>query len=124
MSTGHVVCIVTSMVCNDIPFVVIRLATMIIFGFLISDMVFLVKNIFVIIFNIIQLSVIFYNRSRGFDSPDGIPENRCFRGDEQIWGKIGEMISANQVAAAATGANNNIDTTSSNANEAFAVEDL
>jgi len=89
LSTGHIVCIVTSMFCNDIPFIVIRLATMIIFeSFLISDMVFLVKNFFVIIFNLIQLGVIFYNRKYALDSPDGIPEQRMFRDERDMWGGL------------------------------------
>jgi len=95
LSTGHIVCILTSMICNDIPFVVIRLATMIIFeSFLISDMVFLIKNFFVIIFNIIQLGVIFYNRKYSMDSPDGVPEHRMLREERDIWGKLGFMIAS------------------------------
>jgi len=61
-SMGHLICILTSMFCNDIPFVIIRLATMIIFStFLISDMIFLMKNFFVLIFSCIQLGFIFTN---------------------------------------------------------------
>ena len=63
-SLGHLICILTSMFCNDIPFVVIRLATMIIFGtFLLSDMIFLMKNFFVIIFSCIQLGFIYHNQT-------------------------------------------------------------
>jgi len=108
---------------------------MIIFGFLISDMVFLVKNIFVLIFNVIQLSVIFYNRNRGFDSPDGgIPEHRAFRGEEHVWGKIGDMINNNQVAdadingittsAPTTTITTKIDPISMKENPAFTIEEL
>ena len=63
-SVGHVVCILTSVFCNDLPFVVIRLATMIVFGFLVSDMIFLLKNVFVIIFSCIQLCVVGKNLRR------------------------------------------------------------
>ena len=62
-SVGAAVCIVVSMFCVDIPFVIVRLATMIEFGLIVSDLIHPLKNIAMICFGLTQLYIIRNNRS-------------------------------------------------------------
>ncbi|ELU01845.1 hypothetical protein CAPTEDRAFT_191266 [Capitella teleta] len=73
-SRGHVTCIVVSLVCSDVPFLVIRLATMIHYGFLVSDLIFPVKNLALILFQGTQLYMI-YTKRIGFERrvDDAVP---------------------------------------------------
>lgn len=83
VSWGHVMHVVMNLFFNDIPFVIIRMSTIIIFNsFLISDMIFLLKNWFMIFFSLIKLGLLIYNRKRPFD--DSVPKKRRFRGPD-VW---------------------------------------
>ena len=49
------------MFCQDIPFVVVRLTTMIMYGFAVSDLIHPAKNIALIAFGVMQLYIIVKN---------------------------------------------------------------
>ena len=49
------------MFCQDIPFVVVRLTTMIMYGFAVSDLIHPAKNIALIVFGVMQLHIIVKN---------------------------------------------------------------
>lgn len=101
VSWGHVIHIVVSLLCNDIPFIIIRFSTMIQYhSFLISDMIFLMKNWSIIIFNSIQLGLIFYNRNKL--PANAIPERRKFRGPE-VWCDPNDSVCRVRVAAVGSG---------------------
>ena len=61
-SVGAAVCIVVSMFCVDIPFLIVRLSTMIQFGLVVSDIIHPAKNIAMICFGTTQLYIIYVNR--------------------------------------------------------------
>lgn len=73
-SRRHVTCIIVSLVCSDVPFLVIRSATMILYGFLVSDLIFPVKNLALILFQGTQLYMI-YTKRIGFEGKvdDAVP---------------------------------------------------
>lgn len=83
ISWGHVTHVIMSLSCNDIPFVIIRMSTMITFkSFLISDLIFIFKNWFTIFFSFFKLGLLIHNRNRTLD--DSIPKRRRFRGPD-VW---------------------------------------
>lgn len=62
---GAVTVIIVTMVCNDIPFVIVRLSTLFIYGFQASDFIHPVKNIGMICFGATQL---FFIRRNSLDA--------------------------------------------------------
>lgn len=82
-SWNHAALVLMDLACTDVPFVVIRMATIVIFhSFLISDMIFIVKNWFTIFFSLVKLGVLVYNRNRALE--DSVAKKRIFRGPE-VW---------------------------------------
>lgn len=82
-SWNHAALVLMDLACTDIPFVVIRMSTIIIFhSFLISDMIFIIKNWFTIFFSLLKLGVLVYNRNR--PPKDSVAKQRIFRGPE-VW---------------------------------------
>ena len=75
---GAAVCIVVSMLCVDIPFVIVRLWTMIEFGLIVSDLIHPLKNIAMICFGLTQLTIIYSNRkaARGIQAAKVFHEQR------------------------------------------------
>ena len=59
---GAAVCIIVSLFCVDIPFVIVRLWTMIEFGLIVSDLIHPLKNIAMICFGLTQIYIIRTNR--------------------------------------------------------------
>ena len=78
---GAATCILVGMICNDIPFVVVRLMTLTEFGLQISDLIHPAKNIAMILFGITQLYIIFYNTRASRRAVDEVKyeERRCLR---------------------------------------------
>ena len=73
-----VVCILVSMFCNDIPFVIIRVTTMVKFGLAASDIIHPLKNVALIGFNCTQLYIVWTNSRRNQKRPV-IKEKRISR---------------------------------------------
>ena len=57
-----VTCILVTMFCQDVPFVVVRLITMFKYGFAASDLIHPAKNIALIVFGIMQLYILYRNQ--------------------------------------------------------------
>ena len=60
-STGAAITIIVSILCVDLPFVIVRLWTMIEFGLIVSDLIHPIKNIALIFFGGTQLWIIYVN---------------------------------------------------------------
>ena len=59
---GAATVILVTMFCNDIPFVVVRLSTLVMYGFEVSDLIYPVKNIGMIFFGATQLYIMYANK--------------------------------------------------------------
>ena len=78
---GAVVCTCTSMICVDIPFVIVRLASMIHFGMEVGDLIHPAKNFGLICFGCTELYIIYINNKNHTNKYDQIKEHRCCRID-------------------------------------------
>ena len=107
-SLGAAVCIVVSMFCVDIPFVIVRLWTMIEFGLIVSDLIHPLKNIAMICFGLTQLTIIYSNR-KAFRKGKNVnfQEQRTLlsplqdtwdfsQGDKTVKGKNGSSVAAEE----------------------------
>ncbi len=74
------VAILVSMFCNDIPFVIIRITTMVQYGLDVSDIIHPIKNLALIIFGIIQVYIISKNQKEAkLQKKKKYCEHRCER---------------------------------------------
>ena len=61
MFAGAVVSILVTMFCQDVPFIVVRVTLMILWGFSVSDILHPLKNFALIVFGALQLYIMYRN---------------------------------------------------------------